>query len=86
MRDTYLDSSKAVLIFLVVFGHFLERLIGWGNPLNHALLGTIYFVHMPAFIFISGLFYKDQNWLKNIVFFISLYVPFQILFPAFDAL
>ena len=69
-----------------MFGHFLERLIGWGNPLNHALLGTIYFVHMPAFIFISGLFYKDQNWLKNIVFFISLYVPFQILFPAFDAL
>ena len=86
MRDTYLDSSKAVLIFLVVFGHFLERLIGWGTPLNHALLGTIYFVHMPAFIFISGLFYKDQNWLKNIVFFISLYVPFQILFPTFDAL
>ncbi|RKG39728.1 acyltransferase family protein [Acinetobacter rongchengensis] len=86
MRDTYLDTSKAVLIFLVVLGHFLERMVGWNDPIAHTLLGTIYFVHMPAFIFISGLLFKDKNWLKNILFFISLYVPFQILFPAFDAI
>ncbi|OTG84783.1 acyltransferase family protein [Acinetobacter sp. ANC 4648] len=86
MRDTYLDTSKAVLIFLVVFGHFLERMIGWENPINHTLLATIYVVHMPAFIFISGLLYKDKNWFKNIIFFIALYLPFQILFPAFEAL
>lgn len=73
MRDHYLDTTKAVLIFLVVFGHFLERMIGWGNPIDHVLLGTIYFVHMPAFIFISGLFYKDNKWFKNIIFFIALY-------------
>ena len=86
MRDHYLDTTKAVLIFLVVFGHFLERMIGWGNPIDHVLLGTIYFVHMPAFIFISGLFYKDNKWFKNIIFFIALYIPFQLLFPLFDAL
>ena len=79
MRDTYLDSCKATLIFLVVLGHFLERMIGWKNPIDHALLGSIYFVHMPAFIFISGMLYKDKNWFKNILFFISLYLPFQIL-------
>lgn len=85
MRDTYLDSCKATLIFLVVLGHFLERMIGWKDPIDHALLGSIYFVHMPAFIFISGMLYKDKNWFKNILFFISLYLPFQILFAAFDA-
>lgn len=86
MRDTYLDTSKAVLIFLVVLGHFLERMVGWADPIAHTVLGTIYFVHMPAFIFISGMLFKDKNWMKNIIFFISLYIPFQILFPAFDAI
>ena len=86
MRDHYLDTNKAILIFLVVFGHFLERMIGWQDQVNHALLGTIYFIHMPAFILISGMLYKDNKWLKNILFFISLYIPFQILFPVFDAL
>lgn len=86
MRDQYLDSSKAILIFLVVWGHFLERFIGWGEPTSHTLLGVIYFIHMPAFIFISGLLFKDKNWFKNIIFFLSLYLPFQFLFPAFDAL
>ena len=86
MRNHYLDSSKAILIFLVVLGHFLERMIGWDDSVNHAVLGLIYFIHMPAFILISGMLYKDKNWFKNIIFFIALYVPFQILFPAFDAL
>ena len=86
MRDTYLDSCKAILIFLVVLGHFLERMIGWKDPIDHVLLGTIYFIHMPAFILVSGLLYKDKNWLKNIFFFIALFLPFQFLFPLFDAI
>ncbi len=86
MRDTYLDSCKATLIFLVVLGHFLERMIGWKDPIAHTLLGTIYFIHMPAFILVSGILFKDKNWLKNIFFFLSLYLPFQFLFPAFDAI
>ena len=58
MRDTFIDSSKAILIFLVVFGHFLERFIGYENEVNAVILKTIYFVHMPAFIFISGALFK----------------------------
>lgn len=86
MRDHSLDTTKAILIFLVVLGHFLEKFIGWSDPANHVLLGTIYFIHMPAFIFVSGMLFKYQNCLKNIIFFISLYVPFQFLFPLFDAI
>lgn len=86
MRDQDLDTCKAVLIFLVVFGHFVERMIGWSNPQSHVLLGVIYAIHMPAFIFISGMLYKDKNYLKNIIFFIALFIPFQILYPLFEML
>lgn len=84
MRDHDLDTCKAVLIFLVVFGHFVERMMGWSNSQSHILLAVIYAIHMPAFIFISGMLYKDKNYLKNIVFFVALFIPFQILYPLFD--
>ena len=86
MRDSFLDSSKGLLIFCVVFGHFLERMMGWSDPKSHVLLGVIYAIHMPAFIFISGILFKDKNVIKNILFFIALYVPFQILYSLFDVL
>lgn len=86
MRNEALDSAKAGLIFLVVLGHFLERMIGWSQPSSHVLLETIYAIHMPAFIFISGMLYKDKNWLKNIIFFIALFIPFQLLYLISDAL
>lgn len=83
MRDQFLDTSKAILIFLVVFGHFLERMVGWNQPESRWVLSMIYAIHMPAFIFISGMLYKDKNFFKNIIFFLSLYLPFQILYPLF---
>lgn len=86
MRNHFLDTHKAILIFLVVLGHFVERMVGWRDPVSHTLLGTIYLIHMPAFIFVSGMLYKDKNYIKNILFFLSLYLPFQFLFAAFDAL
>ncbi|USE82870.1 acyltransferase family protein [Acinetobacter tibetensis] len=85
MRNDAIDTAKAGLIFLVVLGHFLERMIGWSQASNQLLLETIYAIHMPAFIFISGMLYKDKNWLKNLIFFIALYVPFQLLYLASDA-
>lgn len=86
MRSHAIDTAKAGLIFLVVLGHFLERMIGWSQATSQLLLETIYAIHMPAFIFISGMLYKDKNWSKNILFFIALYVPFQLLYLASDAL
>lgn len=85
MRDAFLDTTKAVLIFLVVFGHFVERLMGWQGELNHGLLSLIYLIHMPAFIFISGMLFKDQNCLKNVLFFLSLYLPFQCIYLIFSS-
>ncbi|MEQ1085774.1 acyltransferase family protein [Acinetobacter seifertii] len=85
MRNLHIDATKGVLIFLVVLGHYLERLIGWNEPLNQAILGSIYFVHMPAFIFISGMFFKEEKILEKVIYFLSLYLPFQILFQLLDA-
>ena len=86
MRDTYLDTCKGVLIFLVVFGHFLERMIGWNDDVNRVLVSTVYFVHMPAFIFISGMFFKGTDLFKKIIYFCSLLIPFQIVYVVFDSL
>ncbi|MBD1225651.1 acyltransferase family protein [Acinetobacter seifertii] len=84
MRNLHIDATKGVLIFLVVLGHYLERLIGWNEPLSQASLGSIYFVHMPAFIFISGMFFKEEKILEKVIYFLSLYLPFQILFQLLD--
>ena len=56
------DNLKAILIFLVVFGHFLELVEG------HKLLYlTIYSFHMPLFLFLSGYFARfDRKKIWNL--------------------
>ncbi|MEX3012704.1 acyltransferase family protein [Acinetobacter baumannii] len=80
MRNLHIDATKGVLIFLVVLGHYLERLIGWNEPLNQAILGSIYFVHMPAFIFISGIFFKEEKILEKLIYFLSFICRFSFYF------
>lgn len=56
-RDYLFDNYKALLVLLVVIGHFIEL-----SYKNSELLGDMKWVivsfHMPAFIFISGYFSK----------------------------
>jgi fucose 4-O-acetylase-like acetyltransferase len=56
-RDAYYDNAKFLLIFLVVFGHFIQSFIQ-ENQMILTLYHTIYVFHMPAFILISGYFAK----------------------------
>lgn len=56
-RDAYYDNAKFFLIFLVVFGHFIQSYIH-EDIWIHTLYTTIYTFHMPAFILISGFFAK----------------------------
>jgi len=72
------DNLKAILIFLVVFGHFLELVGGHG-----LLYRTIYSFHMPLFLFVSGYFARFDR--KNIWHrLICPYVVFQILYTYFE--
>lgn len=84
-RRNYLwDNMKALLIFLVVLGHFLEK-FPMDFKTGKLLDEFIYMFHMPAFIFVSGFWAK--GYCKNgkprpekIAYFVSYYVIFQLIF------
>ncbi len=58
------DNLKAMLIFLVVFGHLFRRINGV-RPIMEGVFFFIYLFHMPAFIFVSGLFSKSAVKKRN---------------------
>lgn len=58
-RDYLFDNYKALLIILVVIGHFIEPAYK-NNTLLYTLKWLIFSFHMPAFIFISGYFSKRE--------------------------
>lgn len=56
------DNIKLLAILLVVIGHAINFLTDdKGNGLEKSLYLTIYSIHMPLFIFISGLFFKPMD-------------------------
>lgn len=56
------DNIKFLAILLVVIGHAINFLTETdGNMLEKSLFLTIYSIHMPLFIFISGLFLKPMD-------------------------
>lgn len=80
-RDYFFDNLKAVLIFLVVLGHFLLPIHG-DNPLV-VVKRLIYVFHMPLFVFISGYFakkiYKNGQYnFKKILYLLKAYVVFVV--------
>lgn len=74
-RDPYFDNIKAILIFLVVLSHFTSY-AEFSYYAMHVRLFTFIFL-MPAFIFVSGLFFKrsepQKAYVRSIAFFI-LYI------------
>lgn len=54
-RNTSFDNIKAILIFLVVFGHFVELHIAQDAFLRPIWIFA-YAFHMPMFAFVSGIF------------------------------
>jgi len=79
-REYLFDNLKALLIFLVVFGHAIE-LILWRRP--SIAYSFIYLFHMPLFIFCSGYFasYRPKKILTRLI---GTYVIFQVLYLLFD--
>lgn len=90
-RNYSLDIFKGVLIFLVVFGHFLLPVKEREYTLFNKLFFFIYSFHMPAFIFLSGYFYYD-SWkrrgtkLKSVIPLIMLFLMMKILLHISDML
>lgn len=65
-RDLYFDNLKGILISLVVFGHLIENFY-FKSKFVEIVYTFIYTFHMPAFIFLSGLFFKPD--LKKLFIF-----------------
>ena len=80
-RDFSLDNIRFLLIFSVVFAHFLEVC----DPFNGIWLvyQFIYSFHMPVFIFLFG--YNVKYSPKRIVYhWITPYIVFQTIYILFS--
>lgn len=83
-RDTFLDSLKTILIFLVVFGHCLVRL-GGDNALINTAFQVVYWFHMPLFVIISGyLFRPEKSFKESCLGLFSSFVLFEFIWIIID--
>lgn len=80
-RDALFDNAKAILIFLVVFGHLISSRLGEA-PWLRGIYFIVYMFHMPAFIFITGYFSKNTEKGRNVAVqsFLMPYILFNTLF------
>ena len=58
-RSAFFDNLKYVLIVLVVVGHAANLFVNT-FPIYSQLFFFIYLFHMPAFIFVTGLFAQSR--------------------------
>lgn len=73
-----MDHMRAVLVLLVVFGHFLEV-----PPADRSgLYRALYAFHIPALMFLSGRFARVSR--RRVVRLCLLYTGCQILYRLFD--
>lgn len=56
-RDAKWDNVKLILIILVVVGHVADYYMS-KSTIMYIIRFYIYIFHMPAFLFVSGLFSK----------------------------
>ncbi len=70
IRDDYWDTVKALLIFLVIFGHMIQFFMYHGKTADDfwtdPVFKGIYLFHMPLFMMVSGYFaarsVKRHSW------------------------
>ena len=83
-RDTSFDSIKYVLIACVVLGHTIHLDF---SGLNGKIFSFIYSFHMPAFVIISGYFFKvkgNKEFWRGILELLLILVLFQVLYFSND--
>lgn len=79
-RDYLFDNYKALLIFLVVIGHFVGP-SSTDNSFLMILKWLIVSFHMPAFIFISGYFSKKDLSIQTQIQRLAIpYLIFEIVY------
>lgn len=72
------DNLKFILITLVIIGHLADEFTSQSDFYKGIFL-FIYAFHMPLFIFISGLFFNNNNIKNKIIFYFSVGFSYKIL-------
>lgn len=79
-RDYLFDNYKALLIILVIIGHFIQPCYE-NNTLLYTTKYLIYAFHMPAFIFISGYFSRKPISVRKAIQRVLMpYVAFETIY------
>ena len=75
------DNFKGILIFSVVFGHFLWLYsCYYTKSTSRKIILFIYYFHMPGFVFISGFLTTDNSLkISNVMKLLILYYIFNFL-------
>lgn len=85
-RNAFFDNAKAVLIFLVVFGHMIAPLAE-ESGLVDSVYAWIYTFHMPAFILLAGFFAKgagNKEYILNLTKKLLVpYLIFQVIYTIY---
>lgn len=81
MRDYKIDTLKGIMIFLVVFGHYIEHLT-YVSGLPRLIYTFIYMIHMPIFVYVSGMTFKLSKNKNNIGFFLFSIVIAQVMYST----
>lgn len=77
LRSAYFCNLKLTLLWLVIFGHWIEPQI-WENGQFYRLYRWIYLLHMPLFAFLSGLFLgSSRDCLRQLRRTLPLYLLLQ---------
>ncbi len=64
-RDYLFDNLKALMLFLVAFGHTLAPYVTTQDSILRYIMQYIYLFHMPLFSFITGYFSKNVEKSRN---------------------
>lgn len=79
-RDLWLDKLRAFAMFLVIVGHIITNCVEFGR--DTYICGVIYHIHIPLFLFISGLLAKDKE--MNIEFWGGIIRRFLIPYTIWN--
>lgn len=78
VRDELLDVSKGLAIILVIVGHI--------HFLPTYLIHFIFSFHMPVFVFLSGIVFKQKNCLKHLKQYFLMYIIYAVVLSMVDYL
>ena len=81
-RVAHWDNIKLIMIILMVIGHFADRFTDKSNVCKSIYL-FIYAFHMPVLLFVSGLFYKNKENAKKVLYYCSCGFALKITFTIF---